>query len=192
MSVEVEKKYRLTREQAERVSARLREIGAALCGAEFEENTLYQGAGLDPQRSALRLRRAGGRAVLTYKERDASASEIKRHREEETQVENAGALAAILAALGYRPALVYEKRREVWRVGAVEVVVDELPFGLYLEIEGEEETILEAERSLGLKETEVEMATYPELTALYGDRRNDVVEARFLPATATLEPPLSD
>ena len=179
MGVEVEKKYRLTREQAERVRLRLLAVGAARRGAEFEENTLYQGMGLDPQRSVLRLRRTGARVTLTYKERDSSPAPIKRYREEETQVENADALAAILAALGYRPALVYEKRRETWQVGEAEVVIDELPFGLYLEIEGEEAAILEAEYLLGLQEAEVEMTTYPELTERHGDRHADVIEARF-------------
>ncbi len=93
MGVETEKKYRLTPEQVERVRARLREAGATKRGAEFEENTLYKGPGLDPQRNVLRLRRAGGRATLAYKERDPMPAAIKRHLEEETRVEDADALA---------------------------------------------------------------------------------------------------
>jgi len=88
-------------------------------------------------------------------------------------------LAAILEALGYRPALVYEKRRTTWRVAAAEVVFDELPFGLFLEIEGEESSILEAERLLGLEDAEAEHAPYPELTLRHGTEKDGVVEARF-------------
>jgi adenylate cyclase, class 2 len=180
MGIEIEKKYRVTLEQREAVRARLSAVGAVEHGGEeFEENTIYGGPGLDPHSRVLRLRRVGGRAVFTYKERGATESAIKRNREEETEVGDADALAAILEALGYRPALVYEKRRSTWRVAGVEVVLDELPFGLFMEIEGEEEAINDAERLLGLEGAEAEHAPYPELTAREGSDAGGVVEARF-------------
>ncbi|HZI19259.1 MAG TPA: class IV adenylate cyclase [Pyrinomonadaceae bacterium] len=180
MGVEIEKKYRMTRGSTEALRRRLGEAGAKERGPEvFEENTIYSGHGLDPHRSVLRLRRAGGRSIFTYKERGASESAVKRHREDETEVSDGAALAAILDALGYRPALVYEKRRSTWHVGGVEVVLDELPFGLFVEIEGEEEAILAAERLLGLEGAEAEHAPYPELTARHGAERGGVIEARF-------------
>ncbi len=179
MGTEIEKKYRLT--QAERVQLleRLREIGATPEGAEFEENTLYVGGNLNQRSRVLRLRRVGDRAVLTYKERYPSASAIKHQREDETRIEDADALHAILEALGYRRALVYEKRRATWRVAGAQVLVDDLPFGMFLEIEGEEKTILEAERLLGLAEVEAEMATYPELVQRFGEKRGEMIESRF-------------
>lgn len=179
MATEIEKKYRLTPEQREALSQRLREVGATLQGKEFEENTLYAGAGLDPRRQVLRLRRVGDAAIFTYKERGESQSAIKHHREDETRVEDAEALGAILGALGYRPALVYEKRRATWHVRQTEVVLDELPFGLFVEIEGEEKDIEEVERLLNLSNAEAEMATYPELAEQHGERRNGMIEARF-------------
>jgi adenylate cyclase class 2 len=179
MGIEVEKKYRLTREQHVQLTRRLREGGALAVGEEFEENTLYAGGNLDLSRQALRLRRMAGRAILTYKERFASQSAIKHQHEDETAVEDTESLAAILDALGYKPALVYEKRRATWQLGGAEVVVDELPFGLFAEIEGEEKAILEVERQLGLAGAEAETATYPQLTRQHGEKRGDVVEARF-------------
>ncbi len=180
VAIEIEKKYRLTAGEAERLRARLEEVGAASGrGVEFEENTLYAGAGLAPGVRILRLRRVGARAQLTLKERQPSADAIKHQREEEIEVSDAETTDAILRALGYRPALVYEKRRATWRIGGAEVVLDELPFGTFVEIEGEENAILEAERLLGLTEVEAEMATYPELTVRHGEKRGDVIEARF-------------
>lgn len=179
MGIEIEKKYRLTGELREQLARRFQDNNAAHIGEEFEENTLYQGDSLDASRQVLRLRRVEGKAVLTYKERLPFASFIKRYREDETVVEDAMALADILDALGFRPALVYEKRRATWRLMNVEVVVDELPFGLFMEIEGEEEDITEVEQLLGLAEAEAEMATYPELTRLHGEIRGDIIEARF-------------
>jgi adenylate cyclase class 2 len=179
MAIEIEKKYRLTRAQHERVLGRLVDVKATAQGKEFEENTLYAGGRLDLQVEVLRLRRTGERAILTYKRRFPSASAIKHHREDETEVKDADALARILDALGYRPVLVYEKRRATWHVADAEVVMDELPFGMFLEIEGDEQSIIEVEQLLGLADVEAEMATYPELTRLYGERRGELIEARF-------------
>jgi adenylate cyclase class 2 len=179
MGIEIEKKYRLTRGQHEGLALRLRESGAVYVGEEFEENTLYAGGKLDVSRQALRLRRIDGKAILTYKERSPSQSTVKRYREDETLVEDAEALAKILEALGFKPSLVYEKRRATWQLKGAEIVVDELPFGLFMEIEGEEDCIMEVEQSLGLAEAEAEMATYPELTRKHGEQRGDVIEARF-------------
>lgn len=179
MGIEIEKKYRLKGEECERLLARLSRAGARRVGAEFEENTIYTGGSLDPKRSVLRVRRIEGKTLLTYKERYESSSAIKHQREDETGVDDAKALAAILDALGFRPALVYEKRRETWALARVVIAVDELPFGLFAEIEGEEEAIKEAEQLLGLEDAEAEMDTYPHLTERHGHRRGTAIEARF-------------
>lgn len=180
MAIEIEKKYRLARGEDEALKARLGEVGAQAVGEEeFEENTIYNGPGLDPARRVLRLRRKGGRALFTFKEREATESAVKRQREEETEVADADALAAILEALGYRPALVYEKRRTTWRVAGAEVVLDELQFGLFLEIEGEEGSIEDAEKLLGLEDAQAEHASYPELTVRHGKENGGVFESRL-------------
>jgi adenylate cyclase class 2 len=180
MGTEIEKKYRVTSEEAASLRGRLRAAGAEAHGEEFEENTLYAGPGIERGNRVLRLRRIeGGRSVFTFKESLAGAGGIKRRREDETEVTDPDALAAILGALGYTPAAIYEKRRETWRVAGVEVVLDELPFGLFVEIEGTEESILEAEHLLELGATRAEPKSYPQLTLENGVRRDDLVEARF-------------
>ena len=179
MSLEIEKKYRLTKKQRDELLRRLPEIGAIPEGEEFEENTLYSGEGLDSDRCVLRLRRLADSAVLTYKERFASSSSIKQQREEETPVADAEAMEAILDALGFTPALVYEKRRATWRLDDAEIVVDELPFGLFMEIEGSENDIKSTERKLAIKGLRSEPATYPQLTRRHGKPYGSVIEARF-------------
>jgi len=180
MGTEIEKKYRISSEEAASLRERLRAAGAEARGEEFEENTLYAGPGLERGNRVLRLRRVqGGRSVFTFKESMAGSAGIKRRREDETTVEDPDALAAILDALGYTPTAVYEKRRETWLVAGVEVVIDELPFGQFVEIEGVEESILEAERLLELTETRAEPKSYPQLTLEQGTRTGALVEARF-------------
>jgi adenylate cyclase class 2 len=177
--IETEKKYRLTVQQRERVLRRLKDAGAEDRGEEFEENTIYGGGPLQRGTSALRLRRVGSRALLTYKERIPQASAVKQQREDETGVEDPAAMTLILEALGFKPVLVYEKRRHTWSLGRTEIVIDELPFGLFMEIEGGEQEIEAVEQTLGLEDLPVEHDTYPHLTDQHGERIGDVIEARF-------------
>jgi len=179
MPIEIEKKYRLTEKQREEVRARLPEIGAKPEGEEFEINTLYTGDAIELGQAVLRLRRIDDRAVLTYKERVGTRTDIKEQLELETGLDNPDAIEFILEALGYYPALVYEKRRETWRLGATEIVVDELPFGLFMEIEGEEQSIRDIESKLAIKRLIVEQLTYPRLTMKHGINIAGVIEARF-------------
>ncbi|MGH9906366.1 MAG: class IV adenylate cyclase [Pyrinomonadaceae bacterium] len=179
MPIEIEKKFKLTKQQRKSVQLRLLELGANFQGQQFEENTLYRGKGLEIENSVLRLRRVDDGAILTYKKRLPSASSIKSHLEEETPVADPGAMNAILGALGFTSVLVYEKRREVWRLGEVEIVIDELPFGLFMEIEGNQSEIRKTERGLGLKDLRTEPNTYPQLTLKKGVKNRGVIEARF-------------
>ena len=177
--IEVEKKYRLTKRQRDVVLKRLPEVGANLEGEDFEENTLYSGAALKDGSCVLRLRRVGSKATLTYKKRLPSTSPIKQQREEETAVADPEAMEAILESLGFTPALVYEKRRQTWRLGKAEIVIDVLPFGLFMEIEGRATEIKAVERKLGLKGLRAEHATYPQLTVKHGKVYEGLIEARF-------------
>src|SRR2546425_13191862 len=142
MPIEIEKKYRLTKRLRQSIERRLQEMAAASRPLEFEENTLYRGGSLDIGNCRLRLRRVNQqRFFLTFNQRLPTKSAIKHQQEEEAEVANADAMHAILTELGYRPGLVYEKRRARWNVGAAQVVIDELPFRLFIEIEASEEEI---------------------------------------------------
>lgn len=179
MPIEIEKKYRLTKKQREEVLQLLPKIGAKRRGEEFEVNTLFAGESLDGRSSVLRLRRIGKRGIITYKERFPTRSGIKHQREDETRVDDPDAMEMILDALGFTPALVYEKRRETWTLGKTEIVIDELPFGLFMEIEGTEQGIREVESKLAIKRLRTEMDTYPQLVLKHGTDCHGVIEARF-------------
>lgn len=179
MPIEVEKKYRLNEAQKSVVQRRLAEIGAEHSGEEFEENTLFGSRSLDLGNSVLRLRRAGTRTVLTHKRRLPGESAIKYQQENETVVEDGDAMLAILSGLGFFPTLTYEKFRDTWRVDDVEVVIDRLPFGLFMEIEGSEEAIASTEQKLEITELEAEHSTYPALARQHGKVTGEVIESRF-------------
>ena len=180
MPIEIEKKYRLTPEQKKAIVSRLRELKVRRIKKEFEENILFAGLNLDIRSTVVRLRKVGNRTILTYKKRFISSSTIKRQLEEETEVSNSEATQAILKQLGLTPSVVYEKRRETWRIGAAELVIDELPFGLFMEIEGPAAEIRKIEKDLNLNGVRAENQTYPQLTKKHGKAKGDVIESRFV------------
>jgi adenylate cyclase, class 2 len=179
MPIEIEKKYRLTEAQRESIVSRLKASAAMRHGTEFESNTLYRSPNIDLDKAILRLRRVGNRAILTFKKRFASESPIKRQLEEETEVADADATERILASLGFTPSLVYEKRRQTWEYLDTEIVIDELPFGWFMEIEAAESDIERVEHELGAEGLEAEKSTYPDLTQRHGKTNGDVIEAKF-------------
>ena len=179
MPIEIEKKYRLTKQQRRALERRMRGMSLVPAELEHEENTIYRGGLLDQPGCALRLRRVNGTAKLTFKQRRPSKSAIKYQQEEEVAVADAEAMAAILSALNFRPGLIYEKRRTRWKVGKAKVVIDELPFGLFMEIEAPVKEIKRVERLLGAENIPAVMETYPSLTREFGVERRGVIEARF-------------
>ncbi len=179
MAIEIEKKYLLTQEQRERISTDLKELDAEFIGEDFEENTLYDGGILTEQYAALRVRKIEGNTILTYKRRVQNDTNIKHQIEHETKVENAEETENIIESLGFKKSLVYEKRRRTWKFRNVEIVLDELPFGLYMEIEGSQNAIAEAEMILGAEDFVTEHETYPHLTLKCGKKNGNIIEARF-------------
>lgn len=179
MSMETEKKYRLDAASKREVIRALEECGAEYVSREFEENVIYSSEILRGSDAAIRLRHVGDRTVLTYKRSVAAEMGVKQRIEHETRVEDAESIRSILNELQIEPALVYEKHRDTWKFRSVEVVLDELSFGSFMEIEGTITGIKEAEMMLGIEHLEAVHETYPALTARLGTRNGKMIEARF-------------
>jgi predicted adenylyl cyclase CyaB len=188
MPIEIEKKYRLTKKQRQAIERRMRDMSLTPGELEHEENTIYRGGRLSLGGCALRLRRVNGRAILTFKRRLPSKSAIKYQREDEVSVENPDAMDAILNSLGFQPGLIYEKRRTRWKVENAKVVIDELPFGLFMEIEASAKKIKRVEKLLAADSLPAVIETYPTLTARFGKERKGVIEARFESGKARKKP----
>jgi adenylate cyclase class 2 len=179
MAIEIEKKYLLDKKILVELTARLGELGADFLYETFEENYLHRGGVLDERPAFLRLRKTEKRITLTYKEKVPTANNFKRQIEFETEVSDVSATESIFEKLGYKLAAVYEKHRKAWHFRNVEVVLDELPFGYYMEIEGTVKDILAVEKLLGADKLEPETRGYPRLTLKYGKVVNGVTESRF-------------
>jgi adenylate cyclase class 2 len=179
MKIEIEKKFRLSIEQRLMLDSLLPMVGATLRGKAFEENMIFAGKGLDQLNRILRLRRTDGKSTLTYKERLDSNQAVKRRREVETDVAPPENMIEFLSMIDVIPMLIYEKHRTTWDLANTEVTIDELPFGLFLEIEGDEEAIRNAESLLDRVGLKVEPLTYHELAQKHGTKNGEIIEARF-------------
>lgn len=179
MAIEIEKKYRATDGDFERIEDLLETNGAEFTGEDQEVNTVFSGGPLGPLGAIVRLRSTGTTTTLTYKRPLPDRDGAKQRIEIETEIADPQALTSMLAEFGMFPRLIYEKRRRIWRFGEVEVVLDLLPFGSFIEIEGSPEAIRNAETVLEIKGLIVEPETYPLLTLRFGREIDGVTEARF-------------
>lgn len=117
----------------------------------YERNVRYDSADgmLSAQGVVLRLRQDDA-ARLTFKADERVVDGISSRFEAEVEVSDFALMDVILQRLGYEVALVYEKYRATYELEGAEVVLDELPFGSFTEIEGDAATIERAVERLGL------------------------------------------
>lgn len=128
----------------------------------FEDNFVFElpESALERRGSILRLRIAEGTATLTYKGLvpESAASDMKVREELETHVDRPEMLVEIFERLGLKRSFRYQKYRTVYRLKldgeAVELMRDELPFGGFIEIEGEPETIAAVAERLGFSQSD--------------------------------------
>ncbi|HZW03701.1 MAG TPA: class IV adenylate cyclase [Anaerolineaceae bacterium] len=133
---EVEVKFYVRR--LEPVARRLEELGAERAIERLHEQNLRfdtPDGELTRAHRVLRLRQ-DRQAVLTYKGPARPGESVSDRQEIEVTVGDLAAARRILEALGFRVSVVYEKFRTTYRWNNLEIVLDEMPFGHFLEIEG--------------------------------------------------------
>lgn len=105
---------------------------------------------LSRQSKALRLRKDAN-SVMTFKGPPQGDSEVNIRQEIEFQVSDFEAARRFLEALGYHISIIYEKFRTTYTLNNLTIVLDEMPFGAFIEIEGpDSESIHQAASSLFL------------------------------------------
>ena len=104
------------------------------------------------QRDELLRLREDTAVSLTFKGPTPAAqnSEAKVREELEVTVSDFATMRTLLQRLGFEPVQVYDKYRETFHLDDVEIVLDELPYGNFVELEGKEEAIKPLADRLGL------------------------------------------
>lgn len=157
MDVEIEAKLKV--DSVKEIAGRLPGLGAEFLDELAQSDHYFDDAkkSLTKADSCLRLRceSAGNteKIFLTFKG-PREKTTFKKRQEIEIEVKDADSTEKLLLALGYVKALVFEKRRQLWRLGDCEIALDELPLlGEFVEIEGlDERTIENVQEKLKLEE----------------------------------------
>ncbi len=136
------------------VEQRLIAAGAVLEAERvLERNVRYENAeeSFTGQGIALRLRQ-DSRVRLTYKGPGEIVAGNMQRLEAEVTVDDFDATDMILRQLGYHPFIIYEKYRTTYHLGDAEIVLDEMPYGSFVEIEGPPASIETMLNRLGLQD----------------------------------------
>ena len=119
---------------------RLRSIGANLIQPRtFETNLRFDTSdlALSKEHRVLRLRQEQG-AFLTYKGPSEWGKSVTVRQEIEIGVSDFESTHLLLEALGYHIHVRYEKWRTKYLLDNLEIDLDEMPFGFFVEIEGDD------------------------------------------------------
>lgn len=139
--LEIETKFHVR--DLKKTETRLQDLGAQLVQPrQFEQNLRFDlpDGSLRKTFRVLRLRQ-DEKAVLTYKGPGSNAVDGIRAREEwEVIVSDFATAQKILESLGYDIQFIYVKYRTTYTLGNSHVMLDEMPFGLFVEIEGEKQS----------------------------------------------------
>jgi adenylate cyclase class 2 len=149
--LEIEVKFYLS--DMDTIRDRILELGAVSMGRIFETNLRFDDAdnSLIEKKSLLRLRR-DTKTILTFKSEPAFKNDqFKILKELEVEVSDFATMKHILESLGFREEQVYEKWRETFRLNSANLCLDTMPYGDFLEIEGQKEDIKELAYRIGLK-----------------------------------------
>ena len=148
---ELEVKFYLTRPKE--LEEKLIALGAQLKDPRVHEiNLRFDTPDLSLLNTGRLLRlRTDSRARVTYKGLGSIEGGARLRKELEFTVSNFDTTREVFEALGYEVYMMYEKYRTTFTLGDLEVVLDELPYGDFVEIEGPDgESIQQAARQIGL------------------------------------------
>lgn len=148
------------------IEKRLQESGAQLKKARvYERNLRFDSVDGSFVKQGLVLRlRQDNRIRLTYKSAGEVVGDGMISRfEAEVEVSDFDTMRVILERLGYVPAMVYEKYRTTYTLNGAEIVLDEMPYGNFVEIEGAADAIRTLIPQLGLEDKPRFTASYARL-----------------------------
>jgi adenylate cyclase class 2 len=121
-----------------RIKSRLDELNACRVQERTLETNIrfdLPGAPLRAQGRVLRLRRDTS-TKFTYKSASANEDGVLRREEIEFGVDDFEKAKDFLEALGYQKLVYYEKYRTTYQLDDTWIMLDELPYGNFVEIEG--------------------------------------------------------
>jgi adenylate cyclase class 2 len=138
MHEKIEKEAKFYIRDLKKIERQIKDLGGVVIQPRvFESNLRFDThqRELSASYQVLRLRQ-DTRARLTYKGPADPNSEVSARLEYEVEISDLTTGRHILEALGYKVITIYEKYRASYSLDNVEISLDEMPFGEFMEIEG--------------------------------------------------------
>lgn len=177
----IEKEIKLEVDDIAALTDTLRRSGAVFIGGALERTIRFDTEDLDYERRGKFIRvRSGFSNTITLKEKIKNANtNVRARKETEFEIEDIEKMKYILEALGLTYTRTMEKYRQHWKLGNCDITLDELPFGVFMEIEGEETEISRICQLLKLDENKKLLETYWDLWAKISDDKDIVFGKDF-------------
>lgn len=149
----------------------LKNQGAQFLGKAFERTTRFDTPNKNLEEKGYFLRiRTGFKNTITFK-RKIKNKKFRKREEIELEISDPQKMEEILKNLGFTKVLIMEKYREKWWLNNIEIVIDKLPMGIFIEFEGKERAIKEMVEILGLNFEDRIMGTYWDIWREFSEKK---------------------
>ncbi|MEW6455553.1 MAG: class IV adenylate cyclase [Acidobacteriota bacterium] len=162
----LEKEIKLKIKNLNQIKLKIKKLNAVLeKRRSFEDNVLFDfpDNSLRKKGFALRIRKQGNEAYLTFKGEKIRSKNFKIREELEIKLENPDILYDIFTRIGLKKTFRYQKFRTLFKISDVHVALDETPVGNFIEIEGKEENIISMAEKLGYRDNDIITLDYVEI-----------------------------
>lgn len=157
--IEKELKFKITDPKS--IIKVLLDFGGTILNKSKEKTIRFDTPNLDLEKKGIFIRvREGSKKTITLKEKLQENYDIKARKETEFQIENIDDMRYILEKIGLTYIRIFEKYRINISYKKTVISIDELPFGLFLEIEGDEKDITTVVNDLNLDINKKILGTY--------------------------------
>lgn len=169
----IEKELKFKINNPEQLIGNFLKNGAVFLNKSKERTIRFDTPQLDLEKKSVFLRvREGSKKVITLKEKIGDNEAVKTRKETEFQIEDIESMRYILERIGFNYVRIFEKFRINMEYKGTTLSFDELPFGIYLEIEGEEKDINLIAEEIGFKDEDKIIGTYWDLFEKYKQENN--------------------
>lgn len=157
----VEKEIKVKVADPKTLLERLLRDGAVILNKSKEKTIRLDTPNMDLEKRGVFLRvRSGSKNTITMKEKIGEDKNIRSRKETEFEIGDVDQMAYILEKLGFTFIRIMEKYRINLQYKGAVLSIDEMPFGMYLEIEGTEEEVGKIATELGYSENDRILETY--------------------------------
>lgn len=169
MKREIEVKIKI--ENIDEIREKILSIGAKFIGKEkqVDEYFDFEDDKLRREDKAIRIR---NKKILAYKTNSLKEDGMKKVDETEFELQDYEGFITLLHGMGLKKSFLKEKERESFEIEKTKIEIDILPFGKFVEIEGNEENINKISEQLGFDKNQFIPNSYKTLYEKYCEEKN--------------------